>query len=136
MLKASGRLICPKSVFLNALSPKLFNPEDNSFEEINVNRNNKYLREGYDAAVLKDGRILIAGGQYISKKSYKRAKYANDLLIYDPLKQTFKETSKKLKYNHSGNKILYVLDDGRVLISGHIYVKPTPENQIEEIIIK
>ena len=114
----------------------IFNPEDNSFEEINVNRNNKYLREGYDAAVLKDGRILIAGGQYISKKSYKRAKYANDLLIYDPLKQTFKETSKKLKYNHSGNKILYVLDDGRVLISGHIYVKPTPENQIEEIIIK
>ena len=80
----------------------IFNPQDNSFEEIDINKNSNKIRIGYDTAVLKNGNIIIVGGGYIDKNTQKkrnRMKKTKDILVYNPQKHTIKKTFRDLKYD-------------------------------------
>lgn len=119
----------------------IFNPKDNSFEEIDINKNSNKIRVKYDTAVLKNGNIIIAGGGYIdksliTKNKRKRMKNTQDILVYNPKTHTIKRTFKDLKYNHYGYDILTVLNDETVLVLGNIYNVPNDKNQIEALRFK
>lgn len=115
----------------------IFNPIDNSFEEIDINKKNKGLiRTNYDVAELENGNIMIAGGKYISTITNHNVKKAKDILIYNTKTHTLKNTNQNLNYEHQYLNTITVLNDGSALIAGFSSDKPTRENQIERIIFK
>lgn len=117
----------------------IFNPKDNSFEEIDINKNSNHIRVRYETAVLQNGNIIIVGGGYVDKdnsEKRKRMKNTQDILVYNIKNHTVKKTFKDLKYYHYGNDITTVLDDGTVLVTGNIYDVANEKNQIEALRFK
>lgn len=111
----------------------VFNPKDNSFEEIDINKGQKELRSEYDALILSNDRILITGGYNTSAKG---SKTATDILIYDIKTKKLSRTSQRLKYTHSGTNMSYLLNDGSVLVSGFNVHFPLFDNEVEKINFK
>lgn len=111
----------------------IFNPKDNSFEEIDINKGQKELRSEYDALVLSDDRILIIGGYNTSAKG---SEPAIDILIYDIKTKKLNRTSQDFKYTHSGTNMSYLLNDGSVLVSGFNVYFPLFDNKVEKINFK
>lgn len=111
----------------------VFNPKDNSFEEIDINKGQKELRSEYDALVLSDDRILIIGGYNTSAKG---SEPAIDILIYDIKTKKLNRTSQDFKYTHSGTNMSYLLNDGSVLVSGFNVYFPLFDNKVEKINFK
>jgi N-acetylneuraminic acid mutarotase len=89
-------------------SAELYDPAAKSFSPTG---SMKTARSGGTATMLKDGRVLIAGG---------RGKYPNDGLasaeLYDPSTGTFTETGSMKAARQ--NPIAVLLPDGRVLVFG------------------
>ena len=111
----------------------IFNPKDNLFEEIDINKGQKVFRNEYDALVLNNDRILITGGYNISAN---RSKPATDILIYDIKTNTLSKASQNFKYTHLGSNMSYLLKDGSVLVSGANLHFPILDNKVEKIIFK
>lgn len=107
----------------------IYNPKDNSFEEIDINRNSKKIIVPYQSAVLKDDNIIIIGG-YVDKNSKSRRIKHTKIFVYDTKNHTIKRTFHDLKYEHYGKDILTVLNDGTVLVTGG------DKNQIEVLKFK
>ncbi len=111
----------------------IFNPKDISFKEIDINKGQKVLKNGYDALVLTNDRILITGGYNISAKG---SKPATDILIYDIKTEKINKASQDFKYTHRGTNMSYLLNDGSVLVSGTNLHFPLLDNKVEKIIFK
>lgn len=111
----------------------IFNPKDNSFEEIDINKGQKEFRNEYDALVLSDDRILITGGYNTSAKS---SKPTTDILIYDIKTKKLSRASQDFKYTHIGTNMSYLLNDGSVLVSGSNIPIPLFDNKVEKIDFK
>lgn len=114
-------------------SPLFFNPKDNSFEEIDINKGEEEFRDGYDVLVLNNDRILITGGYNISEGG---SKPAVNILIYDIKTNKLSKASQDFKYTHSGTHISYLLNDGSVLVSGLNLHLPLFDNIVEKISFK
>lgn len=72
----------------------LYNPNDNSFKEIDINKNSKYRHDNkVSIASTADGKIIIAGGSLISKKRIKLSGYDDKINFYniktDKLKKSY-----------------------------------------------
>lgn len=111
----------------------VFNPKDNSFEEIDINKGSKVFRNEYDVLVLNDDRILITGGYNTSAKD---SNPATNILIYDIKTKKLSKTSQNFKYTHSGTNMSYLLNDESVLVSGFNVHFPLFDNKVEKIIFK
>lgn len=111
----------------------IFNPKDNSFEDIDINKGQKEFRNEYDVLVLSDDRILITGGYNTSAKS---SKPATDILIYDIKTKKLSRASQDFKYTHIGTNMSYLLNDKSVLVSGCNIHFPLFDNKVEKINFK
>lgn len=72
----------------------LYNPDDNSFKEIDINKNSKYKHDNQVSIVsTADGKIIITGGSLISKKRIKLSGYDDKINFYniktDKLKKSY-----------------------------------------------
>ena len=114
-------------------SPLFFNPKDNSFEGIDINKGEEEFRDGYDVLVLNNDRILITGGYNISEGG---SKPAVNILIYDIKTNKLSKASQDFKYTHSGTHISYLLNDESVLVSGLNLHLPLFDNIVEKISFK
>lgn len=82
---------------LSELRYLFFNPKDNSFEEIDINKGEEEFRDGYDVLVLNNDRILITGGYNISEGG---SKPAVNILIYDIKTNKLSKASQDFKYTY------------------------------------
>lgn len=73
------------SLPINQIEPNilLYNPKDNSFTDIILDKDDKYKFIGYNIAVTKEGKIIIAGGELASKKTKKFVNSNNKIYIFD-----------------------------------------------------
>lgn len=111
----------------------IFNPKDNSFEEIDINKDKKGFRNEYDVLALSNDRILITGGYNTSSQN---SKPATDILVYDIKSHKLSKTSQDFKYTHTGTSMSYLLNDGSVLVSGYNLHFPLLDNKVEKIHFK
>jgi len=84
-------------------------------------------RTGYTATLLKDGRVLIAGGRNVGGDAGLPARN----LIYDPSSEAFSEAG-NLNFERSAHKAV-LLQDGRVLIAGGLDADQQAHVQTAEI---
>ena len=82
---------------------------------------------GYTATLLKDGRVLIAGGRNVGGD----AGLPGRNLIYDPSSEAFLEAG-DLQFDRSSHKAV-LLQDGRVLIAGGVKADQQTPVQAAEI---
>lgn len=111
----------------------IFNPIDNSFEEIDINKNKKTFRTEYDILFWNDNKILITGGYNTFAQG---SEPATDILIYDIETKKLSKASQSFKYTHKGTNMSYLLNDGSVLVSGWNVHFPLFDNKVEMIKFK
>lgn len=104
-----------KAIPLAPVSPEIFDPATGTFTPTG---NMNTQRIGYNATLLADGRVLIAGG---SSNGYESPLTSAE--VYDPVTGTFQLTgSLPAAYTLAMSSTL--LADGRVLIVGNDWVVP------------
>ncbi len=117
----------------------IYNPKDNSFKEIDINKNDKKnLKNDYSIAVTKEGKLIILGGEYIGRKKFIPHGDNMDITIYDTNTDKLKKGSKKLKYNRIKPSI-YAVDNRHIIVySGRAFMNHPQDNSdfAEEIILK
>lgn len=75
-----------------------------------------YPRAGHQAILLKDGRVLIVGGNRLQKDRPGILEPILDAEIYDPITETFSFAGKMNFFHQDGT--LTLLPDGRVFLAG------------------
>lgn len=101
---------------LNQIEPNmlLYNPKDNSFTNIILDKNNKYKFVGYNIAVTKEGKIIIAGGELASKKTKKIVKSNNKIYIFDTKTNKITKTY-TYKFPSTNFVTIYAINDNEVI---------------------
>lgn len=95
----------------------IFNPNDNSFQGINFNKNRKAKLNGYaSTSVTKDGKILLAGG--IVVRNHKGAENNQKIYFYNTKNGKIKETY-FYKFNDSYDSQIFILNNNEAIIFFH-----------------
>ncbi len=107
--------------FLNAC--EIYNPDINSWTDANIWTETDSLEQGrsmHTATLLKNGRVLIAGGGYRDGGSYR---YRRTCETFNPENNSWSATGEMREERKQHTAIL--LNDGRVLIAGNTFTKTT-----------
>lgn len=112
LLLTDGSVLCQESYGLNwaVLRPDPFGSYLNG-TWVNVSAMH-HTRLYYTSAVLNDGRVLIAGGEYSDGSPVE----TNTVEIYDPVLDFWKEIAGPAGWTKIGDATSVVLPDGRVLM--------------------
>ena len=110
----------------------IFNPEDNSFTPININKGSKYLRSNYGITVTKDDKILIiCGEELIKTKTRVRIKdYPKNILIYDIKTGKIKKTFGKMYLSRINPTVGFMDENHLLILSGSVDWGKNPNREI------
>ena len=93
----------------------LYNPNDNSFKEIDINKNSKYRHDNkVSIASTADGKIIIAGGSLISKKRIKLSGYDDKINFYN-VKTNKLQKSYGMKFDDTLSPYIYTLNNNEFI---------------------
>ena len=93
----------------------LYNPNDNSFKEIDINKNSKYRHDNkVSIASTADGKIIIAGGSLISKKRIKLSGYDDKINFYN-IKTDKLKKSYGIKLDNTYDPDIFILDNNEFI---------------------
>ena len=93
----------------------LYNPDDNSFKEIDINKNSKYKHyNDVSIASTSDGRIIIAGGLLVNTKSMKPFGYDNKINFYN-VKTDKLQKSYGIKFDDTTSPYIYILNNNEFI---------------------
>lgn len=117
-----GRALVAGGLLENDTGPfaEIFEPATNNF--VPVGPGATTVRRSHTATLLNDGRVLIAGG-------WGDGQHLSSALLYDPVDDTFRETSSLTEGRSSHTATL--LADGRVLVVGGYVSLAVPLSSVE-----
>lgn len=92
----------------------IFNPDDNSFQEINFNKNRKMkLNRFASTSVTKDGKMLLSGGVYVHNQA--AAGNNQKMYFYDTKNGKIRETY-FYNFNASYDSQIFVLNNNEAIV--------------------
>jgi hypothetical protein len=100
--------------YSNSLSAEIYNPKTKKSHKVATFKF-PICDDGFSVTALKNGKVLISGGQYCGNKHPKEM-FSNLAYLYDPKTNSYKLAGKMSDVHSEHNATL--LDNGNVLITG------------------